>query len=339
MKKMFLYYIKRRLLSVLILLALFSVATIILLAQAEFVTYETLDNGNVNPVPGVTNMFLYLSIMLSVLVTIIPIFEFIFKMKRRSVDLYYSLPIKRIKLYLIKYLIGLVEILIIFIPQWLIAFIWTASVLNQYLMYYYWFYLLVAFALGVGMYTTLSLFFTMANNLLDGVLFMAMGSTFLAMIINIFYWVLLKFGAANDLLFMRNYFLYSPLFNYSQLLYLQMCNNFEAAADFNNVLALVLVLVLEVVSGFLFFYIHSTVNSAEKVNEDSNFILGYKVMLPIFLVTSFKLLGQLSALYAVLALIGYLAYCIYRRSFRIKKEDFVSLSVSIIVGLLIAIFL
>ena len=158
------------------------------------------------------------------------------------------------------------------------------------------------------------------------------------MIVNIVYWILLKCGVSDNSFYMRNYFAYSPLFNYSQSIYYLMCGNFDAAGQYHNIFALILILILDLGAGFLFFFFHSEFNNAEKVSEDSDSIIGYKVMLPIYLVTGFKLLAP-SALWVVIALVGYLGYCIYRRNFRLKKEDFVSLAISIVVGLLIGLFI
>lgn len=354
MREFFIYYLKRRLLAVIVITIGLLIASSILLYNAEFISYRILEDDTIDAIPGSTNMFLYLTIMLSSLCIVIPVFEFAFKMKRRSVDLYYSLPIKRIKLYTLKYLLGLGEIIVIFLPQWLISYIWTSSSFTMYSVHYYWYYLLVALAFGIGIYTYLTFFFTMANSLIDGVIFMVMASCFLAFIMNVICAIFIKCGVVNNIFYMRNYFIVSPLFNTSQELYYRMCGEFEGANIYSNILALVLVIAQCIASGIGFFLIHSEFNQAEKVHEDSNFILGYRTMLPILITTGFRLLKNtpvsaevqnsisfesISALWVVVALVGYFGYCIYRRSFRIKKEDILALSVSIIAGVLVAIFI
>ena len=339
MRNLFLYYLKKRIPSIFILAAGFAIATIILLFQGEFITYKRPEDNVIIAVPGSTNMFLYLSIMLAILCTVVPIVEFMFKMNRRSIDLYYSLPIKRIKLYTLKYLLGLIEIVLIFVPQWIISFIWTANEANLFTLYYYWFYLIIALVAGLGIYTYLTFFFTMANNLIDGIIFMVLGTCFLAVTMNIIYSIVLKWGVSNNIFYMRNYFIFSPLFNYSQYMYYRMCEDTVGAADYNNILALILVFALYIGAGFLFFFRHTEINNAEKVTEDSDYILGYRVMIPLFLATTFKLVGtKLSPLWLIIALLGYLAYSIFRRSFRIKKEDFLYYTISIVSGVLIAFF-
>ena len=180
----------------------------------------------------------------------------------------------------------------------------------------------------------------MANNLIDGIFFMLLGTCFLAFIMNIVFSIVLKWDVSNSIFYMRNYFIFSPLFNYSQFLYYQMCADPVGASGFNNILAIVLLFALYGGAGYLFFKRHSTYNNAEQVTEDSDYILGYKIMIPIFLATSFKLVGTtLSALWVIIALVGYLAYSIFRRSFRIKKEDFLSFTIAVVSGVLIALFI
>ena len=45
----------------------------------------------------------YYTVISLVLVTVVPLFEFSFKMRKVSVDEFYKFPIKREKLYLVKY--------------------------------------------------------------------------------------------------------------------------------------------------------------------------------------------------------------------------------------------
>ncbi len=354
MKNFLNYYLKRRLLAVIIVGIGFLITTSILLYNAEFISYKPIGDGtnNIKEIPGSTNMFIYLTVMISSLCIVVPILEFAFKMKRRSIDLYYSLPIKRIKLYLLKYLLGLGEILVIFLPNWIVSYIWTSSVATLYSVHFYWYYLVIAIAFGIGIYTYLTFFFTMANSLIDGIIFMVMGACFLAFTMNVICAICIKNGVVNNIFYMRNYFIFSPLFNFSQELYYIMCGDLEGAAIYRNILALVLIILLCLGAGVGFFLYHARKNSAELVSDDSNFILGYRTMLPILIITGFRLLKSIpvavsasasvesiSALWVVVALLGYFGYCIFRRSFRIKKEDILALSLSIVTGVLIAIFI
>ena len=338
MKKMFLYYFRRRLPAMLILMIAMAVMTIIIQSQSSYINYEQSGDYRIETA-GQTNPFIYLSILLSVIVTIIPILEFSFKMKRRSVDLYYSLPIKRIKLYICKYFVGLAEFLILYIPQWLISFIWLAtlpSVSNIYDMSYSIYFMLASLGYGILIYTFLTFFYTMGNTLVDGIIFMALASCFLPTLMNVMYSLILGANYSDRTFYMRWFFIYSPLFDISGKMHSNMIGG--TYGDI-NILGIILNIALAILASIAFFFIHSEKNNAELVGDESDTIFGYKLFIPLYMVTSFKLISSsISALWVVIGLAGYLFYCIYRKSFRIKRNDIITLGVSIIIGLLIAIF-
>lgn len=338
MKKMFLYYFRRRLPAMLILMIAMAIMTIIIQSQSSYINYSQSGDYRIETA-GQTNPFIYLSIVLSVIVTIIPIMEFSFKMKRRSVDLYYSLPIKRIKLYICKYFVGLAEFLILYIPQWLISFIWLAtlpSVSNIYDMSYSIYFMLASLGYGILIYTFLTFFYTMGNTLIDGIIFMALASCFLPTLMNVMYSLILGANYSDRTFYMRWFFIYSPLFDISGKMHSNMIGG--TYGDI-NILGIILNIALAILASIAFFFIHSEKNNAELVGDESDTIFGYKLFIPLYMVTSFKLISSsISALWVVIGLVGYLFYCIYRKSFRIKRNDIITLGVSIIIGLLIAIF-
>ena len=338
MKKMFFYYFRRRLPAMIILMIAIAIMTIIIQSQSSYINYSQSGDYRIETA-GQTNPFIYLSIVLSVIVTIIPIMEFSFKMKRRSVDLYYSLPIKRIKLYICKYFVGLAEFLILYIPQWLISFIWLAtlpSVSNIYDMSYSIYFMLASLGYGILIYTFLTFFYTMGNTLIDGIIFMALASCFLPTLMNVMYSLILGANYSDRTFYMRWFFIYSPLFDISGKLHSNMIGG--TYGDI-NILGIILNIALAILASIAFFFIHSEKNNAELVGDESDTIFGYKLFIPLYMVTSFKLISSsISALWVVIGLVGYLFYCIYRKSFRIKRNDIITLGVSIIIGLLIAIF-
>lgn len=338
MKKMFLYYFRRRLPAMIILMIAMAIMTIIIQSQSSYINYSQSGDYRIETA-GQTNPFIYLSIVLSVIVTIIPIMEFSFKMKRRSVDLYYSLPIKRIKLYICKYFVGLAEFLILYIPQWLISFIWLAtlpSVSNIYDMSYSIYFMLASIGYGILIYTFLTFFYTMGNTLIDGIIFMALASCFLPTLMNVMYSLILGANYSDRTFYMRWFFIYSPLFDISGKMHSNMIGG--TYGDI-NILGIILNIALAILASIAFFFIHSEKNNAELVGDESDTIFGYKLFIPLYMVTSFKLISSsISALWVVIGLVGYLFYCIYRKSFRIKRNDIITLGVSIIIGLLIAIF-
>ena len=340
MRKVFVYYFRRRMLPLLILLFALSIMTIIVELQASYINYGFAEDNLRVETAGQTNPFIYLSIILSIIVTILPVLEFAFKMKRRSVDLFYSLPIKRIKLYIVKYLLGIVEFLILFIPQWLISFMRVAtipSVSTVFDMTYYIYFLLCAIGLGILIYTFETFFFTMGNTMVDGIIFMTLASCYLPTLMNVMYSLIMKADFSDRTFYMRFFFMYSPLFDVSGHFYSSMIGKQYAQL---NVLGLVLNISLAILASLAFFFINSEKNNAEVVGDESDTIFGYKLFIPMYMVTSFKLISSsISALWVVIGIAGYLGYCIYRKSFRIKRNDIIALGVSVIIGVVIAIFI
>ena len=90
------YYIKKRLPLLIIITSLTIVSTIVFLATSRFVT--AFDNNHQKYISQSGMGFT--TIIMLLLVLFFPIYEFMFKMKRNSCDLFYSLPVKRNKLYL-----------------------------------------------------------------------------------------------------------------------------------------------------------------------------------------------------------------------------------------------
>lgn len=337
MIKFYLYYLKKRIPAVAVIGIAFLITLIIILNRAEIISFQR-DNDIITKKVGTFNPFICLTFILVSVVVVIPVMEFSFKMKRRSVDLYYALPLKRSKVFIVKYLVGLTELFILFIPSWLLTFIWIAVSDNLYNLSYFFGYLGMAILFGTLLYTFMCFFYTMANSLIDGIIFMSMASCSLPLFINIIYELLLRSGTSNRLLYKRFYFAPSPLFNLSYELYALMCNDKAAAEQYSNIIAVILVSVICLICGGLFFYIHSKKNDAEDVSDESDSLFGYKTFIPFYMATSMVIPTQ-EYFWAIIAVAGYLAYAVYRRSFKIKGMDIISLGVSVIVGILIGVAL
>jgi hypothetical protein len=247
MKKVFLYYFRSRIPAILILMVALSIMTIIIQAQSSFISYsQTQEVSHRTEIHGQTNPFIYLSVLACVIVSVIPILEFSFKMKRRSLDLYYSIPLKRIKFYIVKYCVGLAEFAILFIPQWLLSFIWlatTPSVTTVYDMSYYLYYLLAAIGFRIMVFSFETFFFTMGNALVDGIILMVLPSCFLPTLMNVMYSLILKADTSDRTLYMRWFFMYSPFFDLSVNFYSKMESTTLSSI---NVLGLVLNLALAI---------------------------------------------------------------------------------------------
>ena len=135
MKRAFNYFFKKRLLVIGIISAIMLIITLITFRNMSLF-YQRNYLGTVTYYPD-GNPFILFTIVAMILSTIFPMAEFSFKMKKTSVDLYYSLPIKKHKLYLCKYLIGLLEVVIPISISYVIGFLYVLTHENVYHMIYF----------------------------------------------------------------------------------------------------------------------------------------------------------------------------------------------------------
>ena len=121
--------------------------------------------------------------ILCVLATIVPILQFSYRMKQRSADLWYSLPVSRTKLTLVRVLEGLV---LVFVPYTLAYWLGVAGVALQGMEFTYIHYLsyyALSLPLGVGLFGALSFIFSRANTVADGIMFLILWACLFPLII------------------------------------------------------------------------------------------------------------------------------------------------------------
>lgn len=103
---------------------------------------------------------------------VVPVLMYSFKMNKRSVDEFYSLPIKREKLYLVKTMVGL---LLVFIPYTLAywtGFLHVVCRENYFHLGYYVPGYFGGLLFGLCLYGINAFTFTRANRVVDGIIFM-----------------------------------------------------------------------------------------------------------------------------------------------------------------------
>lgn len=351
MLKMIKYNLKKRSLFILI-------STIISFAIA-FATYSS-DNflERVYYAQGLyvdgpsTSPLAFVSTIACILCTIIPILEFSFKMKKINIDQMYSLPIKREKLYLAKYISGLIEILIPVTIVFIYCVLKVISTNHMYDMIYFLPYFGWLLVLIFVLYSTITFFYTRANTIVDGILNIAF-IVFLFVIVT----------ASIDEVFLRNiryrylteanYFIYSPInmltnyFDYKlqqkAILELQQLYEFEYSYGQpitinqpRNFLPIVLFLVIGL-GAFVLFIILNKKEKAENSMQVSNSWFSYRVMIPIYF-TSISLMfmesGELISF--IFLFVGvYIAYIIYRRTLKIKKWDMIVIGICFVMAIIV----
>ena len=335
MKNLLLYYIKKRSLIVVII----SILTLIFSMICTAVTKDSFhDVANDSWMLRKTYLNLLTSIFI-IYALLIPIFEFSFKMNKRSIDLFYSLPLKKEKLYLTKFLLGLIELFIVFTVSFIfivlhLVVITSKGNYNVNLIYYLYYYLIV---LGFGslLYSWVCFFFTKGNTIIDGI------------ILTVLSFFVLQIIAGNVIIPLRNARIIDRNYPYLQLNpfdgLVQFTNYFDKSISastinyiFNNstIISIVIMTVLSI-SLIPLLFITNNLKKAEDTSDINNEWYTYKLLLPIYSICLYSLTNLSFYYLVIMAISSYIGYIIYNRSFKIKLIDLILLLSSNVIGFIL----
>ena len=341
MLKMIKYNLKNRTLLILITTIVFLAIGFALYIDDDFLRYyhfyNRVTNQSFNVIGPDSSPILFITIMACILCTIIPVIEFSFKMSKISIDQMYSLPIKREKLYMAKFISGFIEILI---PVSVVFIFCLLKVLFSNHMYetiYFLPYFVCLILFMFFLYSTITFFFTRGNTVIDGII----------NIVLIIFVVELFSSTIDSMLWgnIRNYFdsgscyLYSPISIISELfdnkLSAEAINKLQTMYDEYFYTERVTLTTYEIVSVIIFiligiasiilFVVLNKKDKAEDSMQVSNSWFSYKVFIPVYMsLISLLMMDGSELIGFVFLFVGtYIAYVIYRRSLKIKKWDII----------------
>ena len=341
MLKMIKFNLKNRTLLILITTIVFLAIGFALYLGDDFLKYfyfyNRLTDQHFQVIGPDSSPILFITIMACILCTIIPIIEFSFKMSKISIDQMYSLPIKREKLYLAKFISGFIEVLI---PVSVVFIFCLLKVLFSNHMYetiYFLPYFVCLILFMFFLYSTITFFFTRGNTVIDGII----------NVVLIIFVVELFSSTIDSMLWgnIRNYFdsgscyLYSPISIISELfdnkLSAEAINKLHTMYDEYYYTVRVNLTTYEIVSVIIFILIgiESTIlfvllnkkDKAEDSMQVSNSWFSYKVFIPVYMsLISLLMMDGSELIGFVFLFVGtYIAYVVYRRSLKIKKWDII----------------
>jgi len=332
------YYIKKRLPLFIIVLSITLIVTLIYLSSNDFIRNAIRDGKEIIEISSVGLSYIAgIAILYSLL---IPIYEFSFKMKRKGCDLFYSLPIKRNKLFLSKYLFGLLELNLILIINFLVLFLtiiikfngvnFTNIVFNpMHLLLYLPFLIIIASLL----YSLNTFFYTRGNTIFDGILIMILGGFILGAIIYGLRFYLMDLKVINyksNLLFLNGYH-YMPFISIvnitSQFEYLVKVGVFE----FNEIYPDMILWSISALF-IVLFIILSKKEKAENAEDLSESYFSYKIMIPIYIISLFLFCEYKNFSFIAIIIGGYIAYVIYNRNFLIRKWNLITFIICVSTG-------
>ena len=121
--------------------------------------------------------------VLAVLCTVTPVMQFSYRMKKRSVDLWYSLPVSRTRLAAVKTVGGLVLTLVPYtVGFWLTVIVVAARGAHFAYEWYLPLYFL-SLVFGAGLFGVNAFLFTRGNTIGDGIVFLVLWGALLPMFV------------------------------------------------------------------------------------------------------------------------------------------------------------
>ena len=341
MLKMIKYNLKNRTLLILITTIVFLAIGFALYLGDDFLKYfyfyNRVTDQSFDVIGPDSSPILFITIMACILCTIIPVIEFSFKMSKISIDQMYSLPIKREKLYMAKFISGFIEILI---PVSVVFIFCLLKVLFSNHMYetiYFLPYFVCLILFMFFLYSTITFFFTRGNTVIDGII----------NIVLIIFVVELFSSTIDSLLWgnIRNYFdsgscyLYSPISIISELfdnklsaeainklhtMYSEYFYTERVTLTTYEIVSVIIFILIGIASTILFVVLNKK-DKAEDSMQVSNSWFSYKVFIPVYMsLISLLMMDGSELIGFVFLFVGtYIAYVIYRRSLKIKKWDII----------------
>lgn len=342
MTKLLRYEMKRNLLPAVVFTAIACLIVGIVYMTSDLFYTSTAPGGNggIAYFP-IDSMISAPTIVLAVLCIAVPVMQFSYRMKGRDIDLWYSLPVTREKLTFARTLGGL---MLIFVPYTLSYWLGFAVLLvreNHFVLHGYPLYYLSSLPLGALLFGVYSFLYTRANTVGDGLVCMA-GWTFALMLpfafLGVWFprldlprsfsvWQLSPFGLLS---WAADYF-----------------NELICADALPSLLPLAWTIPLAALEGagaYAGLFLTARGHKAENGGQLSSSLWCYRVLVPLYM---FTLASSLSvdALGAQLALIagafllvgGFICFIVYRRSFRLKTSDILTLAVAFGAGVLVSV--
>lgn len=289
--------------------------------------------------PGDTLVYVP-SCILGILCYLVPAMQYSYRMNRRSVDLWYSLPIHREKLLLVRTLGGFLLVFVPYIVSYALGVSIIGSSYNLFEMSYYAGLFFASLLAGLLLYGLNAFLFTRANKLGDGIAFMLLGTFLLTAPQSL---IMRFINATSEWRVTVNAVL-APLnfMGFGALAQLSLSFHSMIIGGVGNRhawIAYTLSAFLGCASWFGLFYTARS-HRAESAEQISDSWFGYRVQIPVYLffftasidASSVWDPGSLFLVALIYLVLGAAAYFVYRRSFRLRLREIVPLLASFLAG-------
>lgn len=296
--------------------------------------------------------YTYLSVIAAsggILAFCIPFRQFEYKMKKRSADLFFALPLSHTKILTVKYLTGLIIVFAPYTAAYLIgalAMIMRVAYHTIYPEYYPLHFLSTIIPIYI-IYAMSSFAYTRAGKASDGVLNAICWATVLS-VITLVLDLLTRQQKMNydygypytiNYIYPECYFNFMPLSTcteyFAYLLVQQPA--YMYGDNINNAIGFTLTGLMGIGAtvGLFLFERQAKFEDIEQVSKNP---FGLMVMLPLFTVCISAMCVNAIELFIIFAIAMYLVTAYYKRTLKIGKWQTVILAASLVVGLIIGVF-
>lgn len=336
MKNMLIYYCKKRWYVILIITIIILFINIVSIDPNNFIEKRVIYPNGYNDdyhiyvdVAG-TPPIGYITFFAAALATIIPMFEFYFKMRKISIDQLYSLPIKREKLYLTKYIVGLIETLIPIIINYFVILL--IVICNEHMFNYLYLvlYLPVLIFFTIILYTIVSFAYTRANTYFDGII-----NVLFYTFILVLPFALLALWGIDQTWGLTWFFTYSPI-TCSHRLFSNIISNQDSSYKIWDTVSFITFTVIAIISFILFLKLNKTDKSEDSMQLSESWF-SYKVMLPAYCILGCMLAADIVIVLLLIIISTFLLYVIYKRSFKLSKKELLYLSIIFVISIALSI--
>ena len=296
---------------------------------AVYVPGHSNSGGIRNNSPQISIIYLLLGAMCFV----VPALMYSFKMNRRSADAFYSLPIKREKLYLVKTLVGLILVFVPYTIAYAAGFLCIALRENFYNLIWYLPGYFGGILFGLSLYGVAAFSFARANRVADGVIFMIFYALIGLLIASLVEEIEIERGIPYDERMETMYF--SPMgcfILFSEKIDALLREGGNQDLDF----LMFLFVFLHAVAGFALLFLLPRFDKGEDAEQYSDSWFGYRVMIPLYTALLIGLMGGTEALYIVLFTVAAIVMTIiYRRKALFSWQYWVMIAVGALGGIVL----
>lgn len=336
------YFLKKRRLFLLVLTGIVFAITAISLNDEHYIRdYYNMFTQEYDLIGPTDAPFVIPTVVAALLAIFIPIYEMRFKMNKVVVDQVYSLPVKREKYYLAKYIIGLIEILVPVLVSSLLSLLNLFFAEHLFNLWYFIPYLLVLILYSTAVYTIYCFFFTRGNTTIDGIINMGFSTFFVTMLLIVIESITRGYsngvGTGNYILFIPFISIFNIFNSLMQKDALSAIGQAIRPITIESFLPIIVNVGIGIIALVLYILLNKN-EKAENATQQSNSWFSYKFFVPAYffmiILEFFIGLNTISTLVYILIL-GYLGYVVYRRSVKVKKVDLIVLGVCTVVALIL----